>query len=129
MKITKIKENCLYVNDLERSRHFYHNKLGLPMISHVEGRHIFFRAGSSVLLCFLPEVTKAESKLPPHFAYGPQHLAFEVAAGEYVQWKEKLHEQDIGVVHEQHWRDDLYSMYFHDPDGHLLEIVPPGIWE
>lgn len=129
MNITQVKENCLYVSDLERTRHFYHHNLGLPLISHVEGRHIFFRAGSSVLLCFLPEVTRAETKLPPHFAYGQQHLAFEVPAQEYAVWKKRLAEQEIEIVHEQYWKDDLYSMYFYDPDGHLLEIVPPHIWD
>lgn len=129
MNITQVKENCLYVSDLDRSLDFYHQKLGLPLISHVEGRHVFFRAGSSVLLCFLPEVTRAETKLPPHFAYGSQHLAFEVRTDEYDIWKKRLEEQDIEVVHEQHWKDDLYSLYFHDPDGHLLEIVPPRIWD
>ncbi len=129
MEITQIKENCLYVSDLDCSRYFYHQQLHFPLISQVEGRHIFFRAGSSILLCFLPEVTQAETKLPPHFAHGPQHLAFEVAAGEYAAWKKHLRSQGIEIIYEQHWKDRLYSMYFHDPDGHLLEIVPPGIWE
>jgi catechol 2,3-dioxygenase-like lactoylglutathione lyase family enzyme len=129
MTISQIKENCLYVSDLDRSRDFYHYKLGLPLISFVDGRHVFFRAGSSVLLCFLPEVTRNEKTLPPHFAYGPQHLAFQVPQEEYILWREKLEELQIEVVHEQHWKEDRYSMYFHDPDGHVLEIVPPGIWE
>lgn len=129
MKISHIKENCLYVSDLDRTRDFYHYQLGMPLISFVDGRHVFFRAGSSVLLCFLPEVTKAEKTLPPHFAYGPQHLAFEVPGKEYEQWKEKLKQLNIKIIHEQHWKAGRYSMYFHDPDGHVLEIVPPGIWE
>lgn len=129
MKISHIKENCLYVSDLDRTRDFYHYQLGMPLISFVDGRHVFFRVGSSVLLCFLPEVTKAEKTLPPHFAYGPQHLAFEVPWEDYEQWKEKLKQFNIKIIHEQHWKADRYSMYFHDPDGHVLEIVPPGIWE
>jgi catechol 2,3-dioxygenase-like lactoylglutathione lyase family enzyme len=129
MHIKQVKENCLYVSDLDRSLAFYHHLLGMPLISHVAGRHVFFRAGSSVLLCFLPEVTKAEKTLPPHFAYGTQHLAFEVPLEEYELWKEKLEQEGIAIIHEQHWKDDLYSCYFHDPDGHVLELIPPGIWE
>ena len=129
MQISSIKENCLYVHDLDRTTSFYHHILQLPLISFVEGRHVFFREGDSVLLCFLPEVTKNEKTLPPHYAFGPQHLAFEVPHEEYRRWKERLKTHQIRVIHEQHWRDNLYSMYFYDPDGHTLEILPPGIWE
>ncbi|MEK6476989.1 VOC family protein [Catalinimonas sp. 4WD22] len=129
MEILQIKENCLYVSDLLRTRHFYKEVIGLELISFVEGRHVFFRAGRSVLLCFLPEVTKQEETLPPHFAYGQQHLAFEVSQSEYEEWKKKLTDQNIKIVHEQHWKENLYSFYFYDPDQHVLEIIPPGIWE
>lgn len=125
----QIKEACLYVSDLEASRSFYQDKLGLPVISMVEGRHIFFRVGANVLLCFLPEVTKNDTALPPHYAFGKQHLAFEVDVAEYEEWKQKVINQHIPVLHEQHWKEELYSFYFPDPDGHILEIVPVGIWE
>lgn len=58
MKFLKIKETCLYIRDLERAKKFYHETLELPLISYVEGKHIFFRAGDSVLLCFNPDDSK-----------------------------------------------------------------------
>ena len=58
MNFIKIKDTCLYIKDLERAREFYHEILELPLISYVEGKHIFFRAGSSVLLCFNPDDSK-----------------------------------------------------------------------
>lgn len=129
MTIRQIKETCLYVNDLEASKKFYNGKLGLEVITKVENRHIFFRAGSSVLLCFLPEATRTESSLPPHFASGHIHLAFEVSAEEYDLWKEKIQRENIEIIQEQSWGKRLKSFYFRDPDGHLLEIIPVGIWE
>lgn len=129
MKITQIKETCLYINDLAIARKFYHHLLGLPVISEVVKRHIFFRAGASVLLCFIPEVTKNETNLPPHFAYGPQHLAFEVTQPEYKIWREKIIDLNIPITHEQEWTGGLMSFYFEDPFGNVLEIVPNGIWE
>ena len=83
MAFTQIKETCLYVNDLDQTAEFYLNILELPLISRSEGRHIFFRCGSSVLLCFLNTATIAEETLPPHYAVGRQHLAFEVTVDEY----------------------------------------------
>jgi catechol 2,3-dioxygenase-like lactoylglutathione lyase family enzyme len=129
MKFTQIKETCLYIPDLDIAVGFYHGILGLPIISIVEGRHVFFRCGSSVLLCFLPEVTKKESNLPPHFAKGKQHIAFEVTKSDYLKSKNMLLNNDIPITHEQEWRGGLKSIYFEDPFGHVLEIVPEGIWE
>ncbi|QHT68329.1 glyoxalase [Rhodocytophaga rosea] len=129
MNVLKIKETCLYVSDLQKSEDFYHGKLGFPIIGKVEGRHIFFRAGSSVLLCFIAEKTRQDTNLPPHYGSGHLHLAFEVSPQEYQLWKEKIQQAGITIEHEQAWKDDLHSFYFRDPDGHLLEIVPTGIWE
>tara|TARA_Y100001936_G_C15811460_1_gene526874 strand:+ start:45 stop:434 length:390 start_codon:yes stop_codon:yes gene_type:complete len=128
MDFTQIKETCLYVSDLDQSYAFYHDKLGFPVISKVPNRHVFFRLGSSVLLCFLPEVTKVEKELPPHFAYGKQHIAFEVAKLKYEATKKKFLALGIQITHHQKWPGSFESFYFEDPDGHVLEVVPTGMW-
>lgn len=129
MKIKQIKEVCLYFEDLHKAKNFYHGKLGLPIIMEEEGNHIFLRAGSSVLLCFDAEASKHKQAPPPHYAYGPQHIAFEVALEEYEQWKNEITDLGITIIQEQIWKDDLQSFYFHDPEGHVLEIIPPRIWD
>lgn len=129
MPITQVKESCLYITNLESCKAFYHQVLGFDIISMKAGRHIFFRAGSSVLLCFIAEATKNEKVLPPHYASGKQHIAFEVPAQEYENWKQKIAGAGIAITHCQQWKDKLESFYFEDPEGHVLEIVPPGIWE
>ncbi len=130
MNIIKIKETCLYIRDLDQTEAFYHGQLGFPVIGKVADRHVFFRAGASVLLCFIAETTKADTKLPPHFGSGNLHLAFEVKPAAYENWKRKIQESAIAIVHEQKWNEGVYSFYFRDPDGHLLEILPEkGVWE
>jgi hypothetical protein len=50
----------------------------------------------------------------------------------FTQIKEtkiKVLEKNIRITHEQEWKDGLKSFYFEDPFGHVLEIVPDGIWE
>jgi catechol 2,3-dioxygenase-like lactoylglutathione lyase family enzyme len=128
MSIRQIKETCLYVTDLERTTRFYHEGLGLPVIGRVEGRHVFFRAGTSVLLCFIASTTKVDQHLPPHYGSGHLHMAFEVSPADYETWKEKVQRAGIAVIHEHQWRSAVRSFYFHDPDGHVLEIVPEGMW-
>jgi catechol 2,3-dioxygenase-like lactoylglutathione lyase family enzyme len=129
MEIKKIKETCLYVTDLERSRSFYENKLGLPVIGEVKGRHIFFRAGASVLLCFIPDMSKKGGTLPPHYGSGQLHLAFEVSREDYGSWKNKVEEAGISIEQEYDWGRGYLSFYFRDPDKNLLEVVMEGMWD
>ena len=129
MNFTQIKENCLYVQNLDRTEEFYHTKLGLPVISKEERRHIFFRAGSSVLLCFLAESTKKSNSLPPHYGEGKLHLALEVPIENYANTKSKLQSAGIEIEHIQQWGKQFESFYFRDPDGHSIEIVPAGMWD
>jgi len=129
MNIRQIKETSLYIEDLEAAFDFYHGKLGLPLISRAEERHIFFRAGTSVLLCFISDATSKETRLPPHFGGGNQHLAFEVSPQEYDSWKKKVRDQSIEIIHEETWTRGLRSFYFKDPEENLLEIVEEGMWD
>lgn len=127
MKINQVKEISLYVTDLDRTEAFYQGKLGFPVISRVNGRHIFFRVGHSVLLCFIPGATRKGS-LPAHYAEGKIHIAFEVSDKQYREAKEWIRSLEISIEHEQKWHDGYFSIYFRDPDGHSLEIVPEGLW-
>lgn len=129
MKISRIKETCIYVTDLKRTDEFYNGKLGLEVISRVEGRHVFFRAGESVLLCFIAAQTEKEEILPPHGAYGTIHFAFEVGRDEYDNAKKAVSEKQIEILHEHIWKNDYRSFYFHDPDRNLVEIIEEGLWE
>jgi catechol 2,3-dioxygenase-like lactoylglutathione lyase family enzyme len=128
LPITGVKEVSLYVADLERSRAFYHGFLAFPVISEKAGRHIFFRAGSTMLLCFLAEATRNDDTLPPHFGSGQLHLAFEVPAEVYSQVKQQCQDAGLSIEHTQQWAPGVESFYFRDPDAHSLEIIPSGMW-
>lgn len=128
MQCLQIKETSIYVNDLERTEAFYHQLLGFPVIVRSEGRHVFFRTGNNLLLCFLAEVTSKDPNLPPHYAIGQIHLAFEVPGEAYESTKREIRNAGIPIEHEQHWHQDYYSFYFRDPDHHSLEILPSGMW-
>lgn len=128
MQFKKIQETCLYVADLERSKTFYHEQLGLEVISEVPGRHLFLRVGASVLLCFIAEVARQSTDVPPHFGAGQLHLAFETSKEEYPAWKEKVRATGIFIEHEHDWGNGYLSFYFRDPDQHCLEVVMAGMW-
>ena len=119
----------MYVRDLDATRQFYAGKLGLEIIGEVKNRHVFFRAGKSVLLCFDPEASKKGETLPPHYGSGHLHLAFEVSPDRYEDQKTIIKALGIDIEHEHEWPNELKSFYFRDPDNHLLEIVMTGMWE
>jgi catechol 2,3-dioxygenase-like lactoylglutathione lyase family enzyme len=128
MNFLKIKETCLYVDDLELAKKFYHEILELPIINYVPGKHIFFRAGASVLLCFNPEDSKTKKSPPGHYGGGKQHFAFEVTTGEYENSKQKILSKGIKIIDTLKWKDGQESFYFEDFEGNILEIEPEGIW-
>jgi len=129
MHLNRIIETCLYVQSLEKSEAFYHGKLEFPIIGKEQGRHIFFKAGTSVLLCFNAEATKNGESVPAHFGEGQMHLAFEVPKAHYEEAKDWIQSKGIKIEHEHHWHNDYYSFYFRDPDGHSVEVVPQGLWD
>ncbi len=129
MRIQQIKETSLYIQDLEKAFQFYHHELGFPLISRSEDEYVFFRAGSSVLLCFISESTRKKTVLPAHFGDGNQHLAFEVTPGDYKKWRSKISNAGITIIHEEVWQGDLESFYFLDPEDNVLEIVQTGMWD
>lgn len=129
MKFKGIKETCIYTRDLETAKSFYHGQLDLEVLSFVPGRHIFFKVGYSVLLVFNPEDSKLKKTPPPHYGDGALHFAFEVASEEYLEWKRKISSLGIPIIDELVWTSGLESFYFNDPEGHILEIVPEGVWD
>ena len=130
MDILNIKETCLYMQDLEKAKAFYHGQLGLPVIRYQEGKHLFLRAGRSVLLLFNPEDSKHKTSPPAHYGGGVQHFAFEVHEKSYEVSKREISEKGIRIIDEVTWPGGKQSFYFNDPAGNVLEILPDGgIWD
>jgi catechol 2,3-dioxygenase-like lactoylglutathione lyase family enzyme len=128
LNFRQIKETCIYGRDLPAMMEFYRGVLGLEVIHHLPGKHIFFRAGASVLLCFNPDDSRQKVSPPPHYAEGKYHFAFEVAADAYEAHKEEVRRLGIRIIDEVKWANGQESFYFEDPAGNVLEIVPEGIW-
>jgi catechol 2,3-dioxygenase-like lactoylglutathione lyase family enzyme len=128
-EITGIKETCLYIRDLEGARKFYHERLEFPVIHYDPGKHIFFKVGRSVLLCFNPDDSREKESPPPHYAEGNQHLAFEVPETAYQKIYNDFKFKQIEIIATLTWKSGQESFYFLDPENNVLEIVPEGVWD
>lgn len=131
-KVDRVLETALYVDDLDRAAAFYADVLGLASL-YADERLRAFAAGNSVLLLFrrggsLETVTMPGGTIPPHDGSGPLHVAFAIGADELAGWEERLRARGIPVEGRTDWPRGGRSIYFRDPDGHLLELATPGLW-
>jgi hypothetical protein len=56
------------------------------------------------------------------------HIEFAISESEKALWKQRLAERSIVIEGEVVWKKGGYSLYFRDPDDHLVELVTPGLW-
>jgi catechol 2,3-dioxygenase-like lactoylglutathione lyase family enzyme len=133
-RLTGVLETGVYVEDMTRARAFYEGLFGLvPMMA--DGRLTAYPVGpASVFILFLrgatvEAVTLPGGVVPPHDARGAQHFAFAIAADDVAPWRHRLREAGVEIESEIVWPRGGTSLYFRDPDGHLAELVTPGLWE
>ena len=132
MKFTKIVETCIYSSELKEMKDFYMNKLGLDFVSEENGRHVFLKAGKSMLLIFNPESTLNDSIsiFPIHGAITPPsivHFALEINTADYEKWKDLLSKKQINIEKELKIGNSK-SVYFRDPSGNVVELITENAW-
>ena len=126
-KTEGILESSLYVSDVPRSVRFYQEIFEFSVISEFGERGCAMHAGPrQVLLLFKKGASRAITS--PHDGDGELHLAFAIPAAELANWESWLREKAITVEEKRSWESGGWSLYFRDPDRHLLELATPGTW-
>jgi catechol 2,3-dioxygenase-like lactoylglutathione lyase family enzyme len=132
-QLDAVLETALYVDDLDRAVRFYGNVLDLKPLYQDSRLCAFSVGGCNVLLLFprggaLQTVHMPGGTIPPHDGSGPLHVAFAIAKDELPEWEERLRANSIAIEGRTAWKRGGESIYFRDPDGHLLELATPGLW-
>lgn len=133
-EVTGVLETALYVEDLPRAARFYEEIFGLRKLAGDERFCAYGVAERQVLLLFkrgasLQRISEPGGAIPPHDGSGQLHFAFSVAVSELDTWEKWLEAKGIAVESRVRWPRGGRSMYFRDPDQHLVELATPGIWE
>jgi catechol-2,3-dioxygenase len=131
-RIDGVLETALYFDDLDRAQAFYEDVLGLSRI-YADDRLRGYAVGKTVLLLFARGASRETMRLPggtipPHDGTGPLHMAFAVSAEELPRWEAHLAEHDVAIQGRTDWPRGGKSIYFRDPEGHLVEFATPGLW-
>lgn len=132
-KLDCVLETALYTDDMERARASYEGALGLAPIFSDSRLTAYGVAKASVLLIFKrgaarETVTMPGGTIPGHDGSGPLHVAFAIGKDELANWEKHLTSRGVAIEGETRWSRGGRSVYFRDPDGHLLELATPGLW-
>jgi catechol 2,3-dioxygenase-like lactoylglutathione lyase family enzyme len=135
--VAGVIETALYVDDLERSGRFYGEVFGFRLLMAEDRMRAYSVADKQVLLLFKTGGSAQPSPMhggviPPHDGRGMLHLAFAIAPDDLEPWKRRLEDEGVALESQVHCGDDRPqgdSLYFRDPDGHLIELITPGCWE
>jgi catechol 2,3-dioxygenase-like lactoylglutathione lyase family enzyme len=117
----------LYVIDLPRAVRFYEDTFGFHVISEFGERGCAMQAGiRQVLLLFKKGASRAMQS--PHYGDGELHVAFAIPSDELGNWESWFQTRGIAVEEKKQWELGGWSLYFRDPDRHLVELATPGVW-
>ena len=126
-RLDGILETALYVEDIERSVRFYQALFGFEIVASGD-RLTALAAGPRQILLLCKKRASLALPLTPHDGEGQLHLAFAIPRAELVAWEAWLAEHRVEVVERKEWPLGGTSLYFRDPDQHLLELATPGVW-
>jgi catechol 2,3-dioxygenase-like lactoylglutathione lyase family enzyme len=132
-RITSILETCLHVGNVEHSAQFYERVFGFLRVDSDARFCALEVASRSMLLRFLRNGTQEAVStpggvIPPHGGGGDLHLAFAIPAEDLGAWEGRLVRYGIAIESRVKWPRGGTSLYFRDPDNHLVELATPGIW-
>lgn len=133
-RIGRVIETSLYVDELNRSIGFYERIFGFPTLVRDDRLCAFNVSGQQVLLLFRKgasnvPVSTPGGMIPPNGGDGSLHLAFTMDASDEAEWRTWLAQNGVDIESRVVWQRGGASLYFRDPDGHLIELITPGCWE
>jgi catechol 2,3-dioxygenase-like lactoylglutathione lyase family enzyme len=132
-QVLGILETALYVADLERAARFYVDVFGFSTLSASDRLVALNVADKSVLLLFRNRSTEEPLEItggviPPHGPGGMTHFAFSIAKDDFATWQAELSAKHVPIESVVNWPGGARSLYFRDPDEHLVELITEGFW-
>ena len=135
--VTGIVEAALHVAEVARSMDFYQRVFGFEAELRHDAIGVLRVPGRQALILFPRSIVQQpvikpanaiEGTIPPHGASGRMHVAFSIRAEDLEPWRTRLAEHGVKLEGTVRWKRGGTSLYFRDPDEHLVELITPGLW-
>lgn len=124
IQVLGIDHVALSVSDLERSRKFYEEVLGLKVSAREHqkpGVEYFLDCGTS-LVGLIQGDPKGNVHVLQDGGLGGNHFSFRVPTRDFDRYVEEVKFRGITVTFHKK-RERSWSLYFLDPDGNKLEMT------
>lgn len=122
-KIRRVGHLVLRVKDVKRSRRFFEEMLGLPVVAENERGMVFFSTDvkdNHHMLALVPGKEGAATPKPDHI--GMQHVSFELGSFAELQDAYRRFKENGVPIEYTTFHGVTKSVYFFDPDGNRLEV-------
>ncbi len=122
IRIEGIDHVALAVSDVERSVSWYESVLGLRRVhQEVWGSYPAVLEVGITAVALFPVESATPQPPPTRDPFAMRHLAFRVDRANFERARTELQQRGIAYDFQDH--EIAHSLYFHDPDGHGLEIT------
>ena len=129
IKIKRTGHLVLKVKDIERSKRFFTDVLGLPLAGDNGKGMLFFSADVKDNHHMLAiRQAKDGAAMPDPEQVGMEHVAYELGSFAELQEAWKIFKENNVKIRHVVFHGITKSIYFYDPDGNMLELyvnVPP----
>ena len=104
----------LHSNDINTTKHFYYEVLGLPLVRD-QGTCVIFGVTENAFLGFCEHITPIQSD---------RSVILTLVTDDVDEWFNALTGKGIEVINEPEHNPKfhIYHFFFHDPDGYWIEI-------
>ena len=119
IKTTGIDHVVLWVNDLERSKRFYTDVLGMT-VAHESQSQSFLHCGPTCQIALFDAKSRGVDVTASREL---NHMALLMERASYSETRARLEEEGLTVTGRT---GDDTCIYFDDPDGHRIQLLYSG---
>lgn len=132
-KVNGILETAIYAHDVQQTAAFYRRLFEFDTLFESDRLIALNVAGRNVLLIFKSGVTSEPfdtpgGTIPGHSSSGTTHFAFSIPAEDIGSWHQHLTSVGVAIESVVKWPGGAQSLYFRDPNQHLVELITPEFW-
>ncbi|KAL3963424.1 hypothetical protein ACCO45_000428 [Purpureocillium lilacinum] len=139
----QIVETILYTSDVDKLAAWYRDVMGLTPFFSAPAGVGFQLPGDTLLLLFdRTKVTEDRASergvIPKHGSPTGlgQHIAFGCGPAATTQeadaaidaWEQHFKDKGVKIVGTMRWERGGRSVYVHDAEGHVIEVMTRGVW-